>query len=271
MNLVILGNGFDLAHGMKTKYSNFKEYLAGKPSYVDLLETLNDLYCQQDLWGDFEYALGFPNAKFIATVEELFGIKGMFDGFAKELHDAFFKWVESVNDKQAKQKPQFGLSECDEYFVFNYTHTLELSYSHIDTQRIRAIHGRVIDELFGFKSIIYGHLYRKGDECAQVLLDATTKDVPGIIAENADFFDRISAEPIDTVKVFGCSYSDIDYPYFEKINMCLPNAHWIFGCNNGRDFDNAKRYAKRLETGDNSYTIIDSNGVFELKGEQING
>lgn len=27
MNLFIIGNGFDLAHGLATKYNDFKEYL----------------------------------------------------------------------------------------------------------------------------------------------------------------------------------------------------------------------------------------------------
>lgn len=29
-NLYIIGNGFDLAHSLPTKYSNFKEYLISK-------------------------------------------------------------------------------------------------------------------------------------------------------------------------------------------------------------------------------------------------
>ena len=42
MNLFIIGNGFDLAHGLKTGYTDFKEYLGehNKP----LFNTINTLY-----------------------------------------------------------------------------------------------------------------------------------------------------------------------------------------------------------------------------------
>ena len=40
-SLFILGNGFDLAHGMPTRYSDFRKYLVS--SYPDIAEYKN--YC----------------------------------------------------------------------------------------------------------------------------------------------------------------------------------------------------------------------------------
>ena len=35
MNILILGNGFDIAHGLKTKYSDFLDYCETKYKYTE--------------------------------------------------------------------------------------------------------------------------------------------------------------------------------------------------------------------------------------------
>lgn len=62
-NIVIIGNGFDLAHGLKTKYSDFINNIKENPQKYDIeridnpnnkmLEVL--LECKKDLWSDIEY------------------------------------------------------------------------------------------------------------------------------------------------------------------------------------------------------------------------
>lgn len=53
--LYIIGNGFDLHHGVASKYSDFKAYLAKHDR--DLLYALEHLYDCDDIWGDFEQNL----------------------------------------------------------------------------------------------------------------------------------------------------------------------------------------------------------------------
>jgi hypothetical protein len=53
--LYIIGNGFDLHHGIASKYSDFKAYLAKHDR--DLLYALEHLYDCKDIWGDFEQNL----------------------------------------------------------------------------------------------------------------------------------------------------------------------------------------------------------------------
>lgn len=48
MDILILGNGFDLAHGLKTKYSDFLEFCRGKLNRIVMGESSN-LYCT-NLW-----------------------------------------------------------------------------------------------------------------------------------------------------------------------------------------------------------------------------
>ncbi|WP_461629886.1 AbiH family protein [Labilibaculum euxinus] len=61
-NIVIIGNGFDLAHGLKTKYSDFIHDMITNPQKYnfDRISDINNkilevlLNCQKDLWSDIE-------------------------------------------------------------------------------------------------------------------------------------------------------------------------------------------------------------------------
>lgn len=60
--IFIIGNGFDLAHGMATRYSDFREWLV-ENGRIDVIEELQSAYPTRMggdflLWSDFELALG---------------------------------------------------------------------------------------------------------------------------------------------------------------------------------------------------------------------
>ena len=78
--LVVIGNGFDLAHGLHTKYSDFMKYLCSyeKPPQIiydrfvlldsvsaqdqerhRFYEAIGKYIPEEDLWSSFEEALGF--------------------------------------------------------------------------------------------------------------------------------------------------------------------------------------------------------------------
>ena len=59
--LVVIGNGFDLASGIESSYSNFKEWLQknGNHRLIDLMDTF--FSNQRDVWGNIEKALGEYN------------------------------------------------------------------------------------------------------------------------------------------------------------------------------------------------------------------
>ena len=56
--LFIIGNGFDIAHRLKTQYCDFEEWLRqqGNDHLVRMIETFFSNY--RDFWGDIEKALG---------------------------------------------------------------------------------------------------------------------------------------------------------------------------------------------------------------------
>lgn len=56
--LYIIGNGFDLAHGIKSSYSNFREWLVvnNKDNLVGMMDVF--FSNQRDIWSGIEQALG---------------------------------------------------------------------------------------------------------------------------------------------------------------------------------------------------------------------
>lgn len=247
MNLIIIGNGFDLEHGLKTRYSDFKNYLTkldGKDRVM-----LEKVYKFGDQWCDFEDGLGR-----IKDTEEALEVLKMYNnqgGYIVEkiLRDCFPCWIKAIHKGEIDSYPPrkvFSLNTSDLYFSFNYTHTLFDSYG-IPLSNTKHIHGCVASQMcFGNEAIIFGHTQCCGDILAQRLLDNTTKDVSGIMANNKSYFDSLSKKNIDTIKVFGHSYSDIDCPYFQEIRNQLPSAKWMFGYKTEKDKENANRYIRLL-------------------------
>ena len=60
MKLFILGNGFDLHHGLQTRYSDFRDYL--KEYHPDEFELIDSCLCDPEdnyaLWSELEDTLG---------------------------------------------------------------------------------------------------------------------------------------------------------------------------------------------------------------------
>ncbi|MBT2755884.1 hypothetical protein J7E71_07975 [Mesobacillus foraminis] len=50
--LFIIGNGFDLHHGMKTSYWNFRNYISVTETGILRTMELFNMF-QEDLWSDF--------------------------------------------------------------------------------------------------------------------------------------------------------------------------------------------------------------------------
>lgn len=258
MNLIIIGNGFDLEHGLNTGYSDFNNYL--KEKNVDLEEKLDLLFDFGDQWCDFENGLGNLKEQAASFVLTVFGVRGLESEIKNDLQQAFSSWIGEINDKGCAVR-KFVLSNEDEYLSFNYTHILETTYK-INKDKITYIHGNVAIDNLG-NPVIFGHAKCNGSSITQPLLDATVKDVEGIIANNRDFFDSLPKKNIDIIKVFGHSYSDIDFPYFQEIRNQLPNAKWMFGCYDKSDQTKAFEYIYNLQLKESERKIMDSKDMFK--------
>lgn len=152
--LFIIGNGFDIAHRLPTKFDPDFKNIALKyeqDNFWELYQSRED-----DIWSDFENLLGCPDFN---SIEEIF------NGYAPDyssdregdrnsiifqvdlngkLWEALCEFAD-VADKHLRyiQANKFiaQLIERDGYYItFNYTHTLEKVYN-ISREHILHIHG----------------------------------------------------------------------------------------------------------------------------------
>lgn len=240
--LIIIGNGFDLASGIKSSYSDFKQWLQenGKHQFIFLMDTF--FSNQRDVWGDIEKALGEydensivdyckPDEEFdydhqgrsVAAIED--GPDWIFHPTLDEFREAFTNWVDSIDITMAKRLRDLPIE--GKYLTFNYTETLEKIYG-IPESNILHIHGsRIFHDEY-----IFGHNnYRDpneayNDESEMFFLKDTwskiiewmnnmVKDSGSIIHSNSSFFTDLS--DIDQIAVYGHSFCEVDWPYLEEI------------------------------------------------------
>lgn len=155
--LYIIGNGFDIMHGMKTKYRDFYNWLliSGRLYIIEELQSVYNI--EEDgeylLWYNFEDALGkydinvalewsFENLNIAeipignqkVSYPSLF-LETQLDDI---VNDVFPKWVREIplSTERKLELPQDAL-----YFTFNYTDTLEQLYG-ISQKNVLHIHGR---------------------------------------------------------------------------------------------------------------------------------
>ena len=138
MNYFIIGNGFDLSHSLKTRYTDFNEYVKDKrtlyklPESLDLYECLSDFYHIEEIkfWTEFEESLGkrihIENiSKFINTFSKEKTLE-VFKDFLSKLSQAFADWITFTEEEKKlsdKDKKDFyaNLFKTDDLFLsFNY-------------------------------------------------------------------------------------------------------------------------------------------------------
>jgi hypothetical protein len=170
--LYIIGNGFDLHHGIASKYSDFKIYLAEHDR--DLLQALENLYDCEDIWGDFEKNLLTISRetfiKFISpffpsnevddddfTYAELFYSRDyageLVDKLTENLRRRFHQWVRTLNMPAGYEQKIIEVDSNALFLCFNYTDFIETIYR-IPPHQICYLHGKKSDKI---GSIVLGH------------------------------------------------------------------------------------------------------------------
>lgn len=245
--LVILGNGFDIWHGLPTSYWNFYN------QYGNSLENHTqyfDDFCDIDIeWANFEESLGsfdqdsfHDNAAWQPSLEELADNPSSLYGFhdeitirkdelVRDITNAFKEWISSVNVSNTAK--QIELPHSFRFINFNYTNTLQDVYGIPETS-ILHIHGKVR------RNIIFGHGRVKNSPDSQQELeepwfeesqrDAASvynvfhKPVGDILEQHKS--EILKYDDVTNIIVIGHSVNDIDIPYFQCILNAYPNAQW---------------------------------------------
>src|SRR5215217_834406 len=160
--LYIIGNGFDIYHGLPTTYADFHQYISGyNPELEDQLEEYFRLGTGKNyLWKDFEadlatfcYKSFFDAHDNSDTLSEsykpsdAFGVQDEIteeaERLVSNLQEAFREWVEGIEiheEVPSSIKP-LEFSKTAKFLNFNYTATLEILYQ-IPREQILYIHNK---------------------------------------------------------------------------------------------------------------------------------
>lgn len=253
--LYIIGNGFDLAHGMATRYGDFKRWLI-ENGRIDVIHELQSAFpVQKDneylLWSDFEKALGLYDLDKVINWSwddlyltefsiggQVFGAPDFFlnTQLPDILNEAFTKWCHCI--PLATTPNVFYLEKDAYYLTFNYTDTLEVLYG-IPQNQILHIHGQASrnDKLIvGHNRLInpgdywdYNLDMRENNERMQRLTDMNDLRKPyyEILEHNNLFF--MDLNHVRDIHIIGHSCAEVDYPYFQKIKESVNfGAIWHF-------------------------------------------
>lgn len=180
--LYIIGNGFDLFHGLKTRYQHFALFLQKKnPDLFALMVKyywLTDLdpedeatSLRDELWGDFEkklsemdleallddftnYLPDYGSDEFRSRDYHTFDqeVGRMINRLTTELYATFKEFILQVKFSESPSG-MIGLEPNSLYLSFNYTDTLERYYG-IERKMITYIHGRALTD---GEATILGH------------------------------------------------------------------------------------------------------------------
>jgi len=276
--LHIIGNGFDIYHGIDSRYWDFYQFLKQKKyySFIALMENFftdtDDKGAENLLWSDFEMALGNIDINntfdyctedieidydhMMRSTAQIEDAPGFILGDAlQDMHEKFDEWVQSININVSRRQLKHFETK-GKFFTFNYTDTLESIYR-IPSENVLHIHGSRIKN----ESLIVGHCnyidpFSIGDEDMLLheesalrsiaeLANQEMKSVKDIIAEYRSYW--FSLSEIDEVTVYGHSLSDVDLPYFQKIKESIETqARWNFSYYSKKDVENIQHLIAML-------------------------
>lgn len=261
----VIGNGFDLHHGMQTSYTSFCSYIwqhheglaLEMEEYFDFKTNSNYLWCdfENDL-GTYNYESFFNQHNDLDPMEEEFRpshiyvledeIREDIGDLIENIRSAFSDWVDSIECPTLKsyQPKLLLLDKSSRYINFNYTGTLEDLYK-IPAEQILYIHNKSGDDSEG---VIFGHAcvvdkkpklseideddncnrtpFTDSEDAARAAFFAFQKDTSSVIIDHSTFFNTLIG--IDQVVVLGHSLGEVDWPYFHKIFEASPRAYWTF-------------------------------------------
>lgn len=282
--LYILGNGFDLSHGIESSYWDFEQWvkLQNNKRLIELMDTF--FSTKRELWSDIETALGEyeedsildycrPEEEIdydhmmrsVAAVED--SPDYYFRPILDEFIECFNNWVNSIDISDAKQNYQ--LHNDSMYLTFNYTETLEYVYK-ISSSQIKHIHGSRVGNddnyIIGHNNLkkennydnLDGELDFEQDTKNKIIgwMNKLYKNTNSIINNNRSFFNSLGN--IKTVMVIGHSLYDVDWAYFDEVSRKVcKDAQWIFHYHTREDLTRINNYISHSII--TNHRIVDSN------------
>ena len=255
--LFIIGNGFDLAHNLPTRYLDYRNYLYKNPDTRDFLMRMETAYGLSDSndtwWKDFECNLGegsffesdFENMA-LCAVDEMIDDEGEpmpdvestlenyfkpYYEFMEQLNKTVMQWVNTIDLTSVSRITKRITNSDALYFSFNYTSVLESVYG-IDNNRVFHVHGSVLEHyvIMGHGNMeAVEHFSKETDEAEERLEKNLATIKYGIYSfYKASYKDTKtiieqnqsvfnSYKGIGEIYIYGHSMGEVDKPYFKEI------------------------------------------------------
>jgi len=288
--LYIIGNGFDIHHGIKCSYSDFYDY-CNKNNKELCVNIEKFYYDSNELWYDFENELLNIQLSFIlddcrillpnwnTCYKEMYQfidcVRDEVDNLKYSLTDAFNKWVKNLNIGNLRKK--LAIDAKHSLFIsFNYTDTLEDLYK-VSNDSILYIHGKANDKN---SDLLFGHGANK-DQISELIstdnvleadaletvgdfLFALRKDTRYIINKNQPFFSQL--KNVKEIYVLGLSLSDVDLPYLKKIKQSTQSdSKWFISYYKDKENEKTDKAIVKIKSAMEKLEIDKSNfNLFEL-------
>ena len=274
--LIIVGNGFDVNHGIPSSYAHFKTWLSNNDKELfDFLERYIDV--AGDWWNGFERSLSeidvpkliretpLENRPVDPRIPPSFSHPASWrlDSVRRAISLKFTEWVKTLDSVEIKKK--IDLPETCLYISFNYTDTLERVYG-VKENRIVYIHGKASrgDDL------IYGHgknqfvlendvmkkyhLYRSDDFFTAGTYGNSESELTSHISywqkpiQIGLYYDVLRPAVLGTIKVcvYGLSFSEVDYPYLQWIAERNINLRWRVSWHTEKDKERIRNTFRAL-------------------------
>ncbi len=297
-HLYVIGNGFDRHHGMKTSYSQFREWLEEKD--MSALCTIDELfgYCDDDWWQHFESNLATAVTSEIVQEEVRenypdfgsddfrdrdwydaeYAVENKLSEAYAEIRKAFQQWVRELNKGDEGKKIKI-INDDVAFLTFNYTSTLEDLYN-IDEKKILHIHGKAGTD----DELVLGHGVSE-DEIEEMLEEdypvdeeegddyvtqrakgaaisgvySQRKKVDEIIKIHEEWF--ASLKDVTHLYFYGHSFGEVDLPYFRKILSVVDKKNIQIEVNdfNGENKASIDAFMQNEGISAEQYSIIDLN------------
>ncbi len=289
-SLYIIGNGFDIHHGINSRYSDFKNYLLGVDKSLHKLIT--EYIPTEENWSDLEQALADTDRDSITeyTLQFLksygaddwsdayhhdyqYEIKMIIQGLSTNLKIRFTEWITQLYiPKHADVESRIiSIDKNAQFLSFNYTSTLSAIYG-VPIDNILFIHGKAG---ISNQEIVLGHAWNpnlsqkgvsldqdnedprvvEGNEIINEFFKKTFKNAQGIIAQNLSFFTNLRR--VSNIYILGHSLSSVDINYFEEIikNIDIDKVQWKISFFGSDELGRHKATIKKLGI-DNSKVIF---------------
>lgn len=279
--LYIIGNGFDLWHGLPTRYQDFSKYTLDNEIYFD--EYFNFKSNENYLWTDFENDLStfdfegfYKENNNVDIMDDDFRPSMMFcvedditeqsNQLVETINNTFYDWINEIELDRVKKKYDF---RSNSFFIsFNYTSVLTDIYN-IKNDNIFYIHGNVDN----YDELIIGHnkslevepevdeegngnrtILSDSESAARIPYGSFIKPVNDIIQSNEVIFNKLLS--VNNVVVLGHSLNKIDLPYFEKINQITKKPLWQVSYYNDSDKQNHISALTDIGIDSSSYSLF---------------